>query len=107
MRKKQELGLYLGCFLFAPLYPYLSCQNVFVLQSLYKHGLDAYESYQWSEQIVYMSAALDSYHDNYNNCSLMCEAGFNVLGKQDRNHEVVGAIAGKRLVYIFNVRSKT
>ena len=43
-----------------------------------------------------MTAALDSYHSAYKNCSLLCEAGYDIIrdSSKDSNHESVGAIAG-------------
>lgn len=58
-------------------------------------GLDLYEEEKWLDQAERMAEALDSYHLAYNNCSLLCEEGYDVNSSEyDSNHEAVGALAG-------------
>ncbi|XP_067929835.1 prolyl 3-hydroxylase 1-like isoform X2 [Watersipora subatra] len=63
-------------------------------ETLYKQGVDLYEGGKWFEQAKSMLAALNNYHLSYNNCSLLCEAGYQAYTSDyDENHSVAGAIA--------------
>lgn len=58
---------------------------------------DAYEDKNWAAVVEHMQLSLTSYHLAYENCSLLCETGYDVITSpnKDSNHELYGSFAGK------------